>query len=114
MDTEERIEASIEGAYITERIGKGTTFVKWYAKKIDYQNPWYNDTVVYRKVRGENTDLLEILELNLLFSCRYTFYAETIRKLSDVVGYPKPGGHLTFLVPEVDPEPDFFYPTTSV
>ena len=52
VDTEERIEASIEGAYITERIGKGTTFVKWYAKKIDYQNPWYNDTVVYRKVRG--------------------------------------------------------------
>ena len=55
LDTEKHIEASIEGSYITERIGKGTTFVKWYAKKIDYQNPWYNDTVVYRKVskRGE-------------------------------------------------------------
>ena len=48
--TENVIEATVEGSFITERLGKGTTYIKWYAKKVDYQNPLYNDTVLYRKV----------------------------------------------------------------
>ena len=66
MDTEKHIEASIEGSYITERIGKGTTFVKWYAKKVDYQNPWYNDTVVYRKVSQREGNFTRFILLKLL------------------------------------------------
>ena len=50
LDTENVIEATVEGSFITERLGKGTTYIKWYAKKVDYQNPLYNDTVLYRKV----------------------------------------------------------------
>ena len=49
LDTDELIEASIEGAFITERIAQGNVSVTWYAKKIDYQTPMFNDSVVYRQ-----------------------------------------------------------------
>lgn len=50
LDTDEVIEASVDGTFITERIAKGNVRVVWYAKKIDYQTPMYNDTVLYREV----------------------------------------------------------------
>ena len=50
LDTDEVIEASVDGAFITERIAKGDVRVVWYAKKIDYQTPMYNDSVLYREV----------------------------------------------------------------
>ena len=48
--TKDTLEASVEGAFITERIAKGTMHVRWLAKKIDYQTPMFNDSVVYREV----------------------------------------------------------------
>ena len=48
--SEEFIEAVVEGAFITERIARGRTTIKWRAKKIDYQTPMFNDSVVYREV----------------------------------------------------------------
>ena len=50
LDTDEFLEASVEGAFITERIAKGNVTFRWLAKKIDYQTPMYNDTVIYREV----------------------------------------------------------------
>ena len=50
VDSEEFIEATVEGAYITERIAKGNIQVQWYAKKVDYYTPMFNDTVLYRQV----------------------------------------------------------------
>ena len=50
LDNEDFIEASVEGAFLTERTAKGNTLVNWYAKKIDYSTPMYNDTVLYREV----------------------------------------------------------------
>ena len=44
------LEASVEGAFITERIAKGDMQVRWLAKKIDYQTPMFNDSVIYREV----------------------------------------------------------------
>ena len=51
LDTDEFIEASVDGTFITERVAKGDVRVVWYAKKIDFQTPMYNDTVVYREVK---------------------------------------------------------------
>ena len=50
LDSEEFLETSVDGAYITERIAKGNITVKWWVKKIDYQTPLFNDTVIYREV----------------------------------------------------------------
>lgn len=47
------LEASVEGAFITERLAKGSMHVRWMAKKIDYQTPMFNDSVVYREVSVE-------------------------------------------------------------
>ena len=47
------LEASVEGAFITERIAKGDMRVRWLAKKIDYQTPMFNDSVIYREVGNE-------------------------------------------------------------
>ena len=44
------VEASVEGAFITERLAKGDMHVRWMAKKIDYQTPMFNDSVIYREV----------------------------------------------------------------
>ena len=43
------VEASVEGAFITERLAKGDMHVRWMAKKIDYQTPMFNDSVIYRE-----------------------------------------------------------------
>lgn len=50
LDTDEVIEASVEGAFITERIAKGDIDVDWYAKKVDFYTPMFNDTVLFRHV----------------------------------------------------------------
>ena len=50
LDTDEYIEAEVLGTFIVERIAKGDVSVVWYAKKIDYQTPMYNDTELYREV----------------------------------------------------------------
>ena len=39
----------MEGAFITERLAKGDMHVRWMAKKIDYQTPMFNDSVIYRE-----------------------------------------------------------------
>ena len=46
------VEASVEGAFITERLAKGDMHVRWMAKKIDYQTPMFNDSVIYREVHS--------------------------------------------------------------
>ena len=47
------IEASVEATFVLERLAMGNVTVRWFAKKIDYQTPMYNDTVSYREVRNE-------------------------------------------------------------
>lgn len=48
-ETAAALEASVDGAFITERIAKGNVSVAWLAKKTDYQTPMFNESVVYRK-----------------------------------------------------------------
>ena len=48
--TEDFIKAHVEGSFITERVGQGNTNVEWFAKKVDFKNPLYNDTVQHRLV----------------------------------------------------------------
>ena len=50
LDTEEFIEAVVEGTFIVERVVVGDIDVKWFAKKIDYQTPYYNDTTYHVEV----------------------------------------------------------------
>ncbi len=48
LTSDERIEASVDGAFITERIAKGNITVVWKAKLFDGLTPMYNDTQLYR------------------------------------------------------------------
>jgi hypothetical protein len=48
--TEESIEASVDGTYLTERMAPGNIILRWFDKKIDHHTPMYNDTVYYRDV----------------------------------------------------------------
>ena len=50
LGNERYIEASVEGSFVVERLAKGNVTVRWFAKRIDYQTPMYNDTVSYREV----------------------------------------------------------------
>ena len=47
------IECSVEASFVLERLAMGNVTVRWFAKKIDYHTPMYNDTVSYREVRIE-------------------------------------------------------------
>ncbi len=53
LSSDETIEASVEGAFITERIAKGNISIAWKAKKFDGLTPMFNDTVLYREVNFE-------------------------------------------------------------
>lgn len=46
---QEFIEASVDGAFVTERIAYGNTTVRWMVKKIDFQTPMFNDSDIYRQ-----------------------------------------------------------------
>ena len=50
LDTDEAIEASVDGTFLTERLAAGNIILRWFAKKIDHHTPMYNDTVYYRDV----------------------------------------------------------------
>jgi len=50
LDSDEAIEASVDGTYLTERLAAGNIILRWFAKKIDHHTPMYNDTVYYREV----------------------------------------------------------------
>ena len=50
QDTDESIEASVDGTFIIERMAVGNIVLRWFAKKIDHHTPMYNDTVYYRDV----------------------------------------------------------------
>ena len=51
LESDRFIEASVEGSFVLERLAKGNVTVRWFAKKIDYHTPMYNDTVSYREVK---------------------------------------------------------------
>ena len=44
------IECSVEASFVLERLAMGNVTVRWFAKKIDYHTPMYNDTVSFREV----------------------------------------------------------------
>ena len=67
LDTDDLIEATIEGAFITERIAKGNVEVHWYAKKIDHYTPMFNDTVLYRQQHVHYTKMANVYFTQLLF-----------------------------------------------
>ena len=67
LNTDEYIEASIEGAFITERIAKGDIFVRWYAKKVDYYTPLYNDSALYRQDYSHYSKMANIYFNNLFY-----------------------------------------------
>ena len=48
------IECSVEASFVLERLAMGNVTVRWFAKKIDYHTPMYNDTVSYREVMIES------------------------------------------------------------
>ena len=54
QDTDESIEASVDGTFMIERMAVGNIILRWFAKKIDRHTPMYNDTVYYREVRHLN------------------------------------------------------------
>ena len=68
------IECSVEASFVLERLAMGNVTVRWFAKKIDYHTPMYNDTVSYREVIVETVFklnrrkfILRIIEMMLDF-----------------------------------------------
>ena len=51
------IECSVEASFVLERLAMGNVTVRWFAKKIDYHTPMYNDTVSYREVKNMKESL---------------------------------------------------------
>merc|ERR1719204_1188475 len=50
LDTDEAIEASVEGTFVVERLVMGDINVRWFAKKIDWHTPYYNDSTYHNDV----------------------------------------------------------------
>ena len=49
LDTEKYIEAEVSGFYPYEKTVKGDVHLRWFAKKVDYTTPLYNDSILYRQ-----------------------------------------------------------------
>lgn len=48
LDTDKFIEAEVSAVYPWEKTAKGDIQLRWFAKKVDYTTPLYNDSVLYR------------------------------------------------------------------
>ena len=49
FNTDKYIEAMVQAVYPWEKTAKGNIKLRWWAKKIDYSTPMYNDSVLYRQ-----------------------------------------------------------------
>ena len=49
LDTEKYIEAEVSAFYPYEKTVKGDIHLRWFAKKVDYTTPLYNDSILYRQ-----------------------------------------------------------------
>jgi len=49
LDTDKFVEADVSAFYPWEKTAKGTVALRWFAKKVDYSTPMYNDSVLYRQ-----------------------------------------------------------------
>lgn len=49
LDTDKFIEADVSAFYPWEKTAKGDIQLRWFAKKVDYTTPMYNDSVLYRQ-----------------------------------------------------------------
>ena len=49
LDTDKYIEADVSGYYPFEKTVRGDIQLRWFAKKVDYTTPLYNDSVLYRE-----------------------------------------------------------------
>ncbi|TRY74425.1 hypothetical protein TCAL_00656 [Tigriopus californicus] len=48
LDTDKFIEAEVSAFHPYEKTDKGDVQLRWFAKKVDYTTPMYNDSVLYR------------------------------------------------------------------
>ena len=49
FDTDAVIEANVNHEFTFDKLGYGEIRVRWFAKKIDYSTPLFNDTYFYRE-----------------------------------------------------------------
>lgn len=49
LDTDKYIEATVTALYPWEKIAHGNVQLRWFAKKVDYSTPLYNDSVLFRQ-----------------------------------------------------------------
>lgn len=49
FDTDTFIEANVNHEFTFDKLGYGNIHVRWFAKKIDYSTPLFNDTSHYRE-----------------------------------------------------------------
>ena len=49
LDSDPSIEADVSGFYPYEKTVRGDIYLRWFAKKVDYTTPLYNDSVLYRQ-----------------------------------------------------------------
>ena len=49
LDTDQHISATVDAFYPFEKRVRGDVVLRWFAKKVDYTTPLYNDSVLYRQ-----------------------------------------------------------------
>lgn len=65
LDTEELINAYVDGSFVVERLARGNVKLDWYVKKIDNWNPMHNDTVLYREQYRYDTKIANLYHSGL-------------------------------------------------
>ena len=65
LDTDKYIEADVGAYYPFEKTVKGDIFLRWFAKKVDYSTPMYNDSVLYKQEYGYYHNISNTYRSNL-------------------------------------------------
>ncbi|TRY72565.1 hypothetical protein TCAL_06513 [Tigriopus californicus] len=65
LDSEELINAYVDGSFVVERLAKGNVKLDWYVKKIDNWNPMHNDSVLYREQYRYQTKISNLYHAGL-------------------------------------------------
>ena len=65
LDTDKFIEADVGAYYPFEKTVRGDIHLRWFAKKVDYTTPMYNDSVLYKQEYGYYHNISNTYRSNL-------------------------------------------------
>ena len=90
FDTDAVIEANVNHEFTFDKLGYGEIRVRWFAKKIDYSTPLFNDTYFYREEYAYFRNLTNTYRSSLYdtkyvavdLSSKYIFYPNSFSEMA--------------------------------